>query len=88
MATADFLLRVGDPESARVVGRFVTFITHPSFSGQWEDAYELFSEVEGGGADNHFWVSGTFMFAAIGDGGDTALTYDIATFPGCPNDLK
>jgi hypothetical protein len=69
-------------------GRFVTFITHPSFSDRLEDAYELFSEVKNGVADNHFWAGSSFTIAAIGDGGDTALTYDIAKFPGRPKGMK
>jgi hypothetical protein len=69
-------------------GRFVTFITHPSFSNRKEDAYELFSEVRDGVATNHFWTESSFTIAAIGDGGDTALTYDIKTFSGRPKGFK
>ncbi len=69
-------------------GRFVTFITHPSFSDPLEDAYELFSEVKDGIAENYFWTQSSFTIAAIGDGGDTALTYDIAKFPDLPKGMK
>lgn len=71
----------------RARGRYVTFITHPSFSRAKEDAYELFSEIEEGVATNYFWAGGAFTVAAVGDGGDTALTYNIAKFPGRPKEM-
>ncbi len=49
---------------------------------------ELFSEVADGVAENYFWTQSSFTIAAIGDGGDTALTYDIAKFPDLPKGLK
>jgi hypothetical protein len=52
-----------------------------------EDAYELFSEIEDGVATNYFWASSPFTVAAIGDAGDTALTYNIAKFPGRPKEM-
>jgi hypothetical protein len=67
-------------------GRFVTFITHPSLSGEWEDAYELFSEVRGGVATNYFITSGSFTVAAIGDAGDTVLVTDIKKHPKWPKE--
>jgi hypothetical protein len=69
-------------------GRLVTFITHPSFSNRLEDAYELFSDVKAGVATTHFWADSSFTVAAIGDGGDTALTYDIGKFSDRPKDMK
>jgi hypothetical protein len=68
-------------------GRFVTFVTHPSFSHELEDAYELFSEIRNGVATNYFWARSPFTVAAIGDGGDTALTYNIAKFPERPKEM-
>lgn len=68
-------------------GRFVTFITHPMMSRDMEDAYELFSELDGKVATNYFWSKYAFTVAAIGDGGDTALTYDVAAFPDCPEGM-
>jgi hypothetical protein len=62
-------------------GRCVTFITHPRFDKEWEDAYELFSDLEDGVATNYFWTKWPFTVAAIGDAGDTALTYDISRHP-------
>ncbi len=47
-------------------GKYVTFITHPSFSSDEEDAYELFSEIDAdGAARNHFWADESFTVAAI-----------------------
>jgi V8-like Glu-specific endopeptidase len=69
-------------------GRYVTFVTHPSLSSPEEDAYELFSEVEDGIAANYFWTKSSFTVAAIGDGGDTALTCDIGKSPGRPKDFE
>jgi hypothetical protein len=58
-------------------GKFVTFITYPDFKEEDVDSYELFSEVH----DNRAWTKcypdDLFSVAAIGDGGDTALTLDL-----------
>jgi hypothetical protein len=69
-------------------GRFVTFITHPVMSKAHEDAYELFSEIEDGAATNYFWSKYAFTVAAIGDAGDTALTYDVAKSPLRPKGMR
>ena len=58
-------------------GKYVTFITYPDFEQDNEDAYELFAEVKGDEAKMTFYPEEDFTFAAIGDGGDTALTIDI-----------
>lgn len=66
-------------------GRFVTFITHPSFSSADEDAYQLFSQVdEDGTTEVEFYPVGSFTIAAVGDGGDTALTLDLSEVKGKP----
>lgn len=60
-------------------GKYVTFLTHPSFSKKFEDAYELFSVIdEGGRATVEFYLTESFTLAAIGDAGDTALTFDLS----------
>jgi hypothetical protein len=54
-------------------GGYVTFVMHPSFTSEEEDAYELFSLLnEKGVAENHFWCNESFTVAAIGDAGDSA----------------
>jgi Trypsin-like peptidase domain len=59
-------------------GGYVTFVMHPSFTSEEEDAYELFSLLdESGVAENHFWCIESFTVAAIGDAGDTSLTLDL-----------
>jgi hypothetical protein len=58
-------------------GRLVTFITYPGFGRQGEDAYELFARINGGIAEQEFYPGSLFTVAAIGDGGDTALTLDL-----------
>jgi len=58
-------------------GRYVTFITYPNF----KDAYELFAKIENDKATQTFWPRDLFTVAAIGDGGDTALTLDLTTVP-------
>ncbi|WP_395022563.1 serine protease [Dongia sp.] len=61
-------------------GGCVTFITHPSFdssTSRGEDAYELFAQLEGNGASVEFYPGGSFTVAAVGDGGDTALAFDL-----------
>jgi len=62
-------------------GHYVTFITHRSFTRRHEDAYELFSELRHGVATNYILATSSFTIAAIGDGGDTALTINIAQSP-------
>jgi hypothetical protein len=64
--------------SPRQRGCYVTFITYPGFGNEEEDAYELFAEVESGVAQVEFYPSELFTVAAIGDGGDTALTLDLS----------
>lgn len=60
-------------------GSFVTFITYPDFRSEEEDAYELFATVDDGGAEVEFYPNDLFTIAAIGDGGDTALTLDLCS---------
>lgn len=60
-------------------GGYVTFITHPSFRHKKEDSYELFAKIEGRTARTEFFPNELFTVAAIGDGGDTALTLDLTT---------
>lgn len=77
------------PNSPAPTGRIVTFITHPSLVGEYEDAYELFSRLdEKGVATNYFGLEEAFTVAAVGDGGETALTLDLATAPGSPKHFK
>ncbi|HEY5041948.1 MAG TPA: serine protease [Verrucomicrobiae bacterium] len=59
-------------------GKYVTFITYPDFLEDDVDAYELFSEIEDGKAWTKIYPEDDlFAIAAIGDGGDTALTLDL-----------
>jgi hypothetical protein len=58
-------------------GRWVTFVTHPSFERDEEDAYELFAEVIGGEATQWVEAWGSFTVAAVGDAGDTAITQNL-----------
>ena len=71
-------------------GKFVTFITYPDFKQEKEDAYELFAEIKkypnglSWYAEQTFYPTALFTVAAIGDGGDTALTmslFDAAKLP-------
>jgi hypothetical protein len=52
-------------------------VTYPNFKKEKEDAYELFAIVNEGKAEQEFYPKGFFTVAAIGDGGDTALTLDL-----------
>jgi V8-like Glu-specific endopeptidase len=64
-------------------GQFVTFITYPDFEEEGEDAYELFTDLKKHKngrtwyAEQEFYPEDLFTVAAIGDGGDTALTLDL-----------
>lgn len=59
-------------------GHYVTFIMHPSYTTDLEDAYELFAELnDRGKATVTFYPEESFTIAAVGDGGDTALTFDL-----------
>jgi hypothetical protein len=71
-------------------GKFVTFITHPSLTSEEEDPYELFSPIDDQTmtAENYFWADESFTVAAIGDGGNTVLTYDLATYPRKPKGFE
>jgi hypothetical protein len=46
-----------------------------------EDTYELFALINGNKAEQKFYPEGLFTVAAIGDGGDTALTLDLEKVP-------
>lgn len=64
-------------------GRSVTLITYPDFTSKNEDAYELFSELDDRGRAKFtiYPEECDFTIAAIGDGGDTALTFDLSKAP-------
>ena len=55
------------------------FITHPSYTSDDEDAYELFDRLdEHGCAEAVFYPAESFTVAAVSlVGGDTALTFDL-----------
>ena len=63
-------------------GGYVTFITYPDFGREEEDAYELFSPVQDGIAENTIYPGGCFTVAAVGDAGDTVLTLDLCQVKG------
>jgi hypothetical protein len=70
-------------------GGYVTFVLHPSFINEEEDAYELFSLLDHVGvAKNHFWCEESFTVAAIGDAGDTSLTLDLSKVRPSPRRFK
>lgn len=58
-------------------GGVVTFINYPDFSDEDEDGYELFARIDGNKAVTTIKPGSLFTVAAIGDGGDTALTLDL-----------
>jgi hypothetical protein len=65
----------------------VTFITYPDFLEDDVDAYEMFSQVTDGAAWTKIYPEdGLFTIAAIGDGGDTALTLDLVEIEGEPDE--
>jgi hypothetical protein len=75
--------------SPRPKGRLVTFITHPSFTSEYEDAYELFSALNAKGVANaEFYPAESFTVAAIGDAGETALTLDLAEIRKKPDEFE
>lgn len=64
-------------------GLIVTFVTHPDFTEEAEDGYELFADLQTSD-DGLTWSASTtfeptdlFTLAAVGDGGDTVLTLDL-----------
>lgn len=66
------------PNSLPPRGGFVTFITHPSYTSELEDAYELFDRLDKDGkAKAVFYPEESFSLAAIGDAGSTVLTFDL-----------
>jgi hypothetical protein len=65
-------------------GQWVTFITHPAFGKEGADAYELFATIDRGKAKVEFYPGSGFTLAAIGDGGDTALTLDLSKIKNKP----
>ncbi len=62
-------------------GGYVTFVTYPDFKMAKEDRYEIFALMNNGRAEVTFGADGNFTFAAIGDGGDTALTLNLEQIP-------
>jgi hypothetical protein len=73
-------------ESSR--GKFVTFITYPDFLNDREDNYELFGVIKNNSAKATFACSEGFTVAAIGDGGDTALTLNLSKLKNKPKRFK
>lgn len=69
-------------------GGLVTFITYPGFGRNGEDAYELFGIIQGDKAKVEFFPGSSFTIAAIGDGGDTALTLDLSQVKNKPPDFE
>lgn len=83
------------PGSSQALGGYVTFITHPSYTNEHEDAYELFSrlQVVPGRpgllrASAEFYPEESFTLAAVGDGGDTALTFNLSKAKNKPKKFK
>jgi Trypsin-like peptidase domain len=77
------------PGSPAARGGYVTFITHPSFAGEDEDAYELFAKVDKKGeAKVEFYPNESFTMAAISDAGGNALTLDLSKVKGKPKDFE
>jgi hypothetical protein len=72
------------PGSSPPRGGYVTFITHPSYTDDDEDAYELFARLENGRAQVEFYPEESFTIAVVGDAGDTALTIDLKKVEGRP----
>jgi Trypsin-like peptidase domain len=68
-------------------GRFVTFITYPDYELEDQDGYELFVELKptedglGWFAEQELESEDLFTVAAVGDGGGSALTLDLAKLP-------
>lgn len=81
VVTATYTVHGGPPPR----GRYVTFVTHPSFADEFEDAYVLPAKLDSRGvATVEFYPTGAFTLAAVGDAGDTALTLDLAGLPRLP----
>lgn len=69
-------------------GGYVTFVTYPDFLNRREDSYELFAEIKQDKAQVEFYPWESFTIAAIGDGGDTALTFNLADAKNKPKSFK
>lgn len=69
-------------------GQFVTFITYPDFINEREDNYELFRVLKNNIATVRFACSDGFTVAAIGDGGDSALTLNLSKLKNKPKRFK
>jgi hypothetical protein len=69
-------------------GHFVTFITYPDFVNDREDNYELFAAIKNNSTKVSFACSAGFTVAAIGDGGDTALTLNLSKLKDKPKRFK
>jgi len=76
------------PQSSAPRGNFVTFITFPDFVNEIQDAYEMFAEIRNGKASVEFYPNESFTIAALGDGGDTALTLDLKDAKNRPKGFK
>jgi hypothetical protein len=63
--------------SPRPRGQTVTFVNYPDFARARADSYELFAELRNGEATQEIYAEDLFTVAAVGDGGDTALTLDL-----------
>lgn len=85
VAKATYKCRKGSPPPR---GGYVTFITHPSFTSDEEDAYELFARLDEGKATVEFYPEEGFTLAAVGDAGDTALTLNLSKIREKPPGFK
>jgi hypothetical protein len=65
------------PDSPPPRGQLVTFVNYPDFKRSRADGYEQFDELQGLIATNWIYAEDLFTVAAIGDGGDTALTLNL-----------
>jgi hypothetical protein len=69
------------PDSPPPRGQLVTFVNYPDFERECADSYELFDELKDGVATQWIYAEDLFTVAAVGDGGDTALTVDLTKQP-------
>jgi hypothetical protein len=65
------------PGSPAPRGGYVTFVTFPDFKSELQDRYEIFAELKDKVATATFYPDSSFTIAAIGDAGDTALTFHL-----------
>lgn len=59
-------------------GALVTFVTFADYTNTLEDRYEIFAKLNDCGvATGRFLANESYVIAAVGDAGDTALTLDL-----------